>query len=656
MVATGLDTLPSELLSYICELIYNSHKPSLQSLTLVNRNCESAASAYLFRDLCFTYRCDLGRDTGPEYDAWDALLTRRNCLESVRDLRIHGSVSSLDAPLRFLESREALLEKSGWQEDSYDHFHIHEPEVVVWEDDRFTLLANLIQKLSHLEWLRWAVIEQIPSCVLEVIPKLRPDLRLEISEWRFRSPGQFNSSQDQVPIVSCAKLRSITARLVFDDVGKDLLLHMLDSLCPTLEEVRIIDCESFATYEREVSQETLQNRLQDVYARVEPKAKARLALFSYHGQMPVKALELERWLDVADTSALQRLELRSGIDSAGIWKSRLQAQSLPQLKELLLGFGFDCTSEMHDAVTEWMQTLRTTLQTLELHGNIPPKLVNMAFEVHGKTLRKLALQPEAHSGVFTLRFSSQDLKNINTLCPSLEQLAIPLERGRAIGSEFHEVYNYAALSQFANLTRLHLLLDCSRWGEMRPVWMLQGSGDDAYDDQTYMSLDVRRITFGQVRFALVNSAIDEILARKIWDLVAVQKIGLPLHEMYIQPYGNLEIITGFRPDDRPELARRLVDLYAMLREISRSYKLTRHIRDDVCELVAREPPGVKPRGYWSQVSGLERELGEVVCHPHGVEMEIFRRIWPGKPGSLSWRDEWYSLELPTPKREIVSGL
>ncbi|CZT21279.1 uncharacterized protein RCC_07142 [Ramularia collo-cygni] len=649
MLATNFDTLPVELLSYICELICHSHSPSLCALTLVNKNCESIASKQLFRDIWVSFkRLEDGRVL-TDFETWEALLERRECFESVRSISVRGTLSPA-TPVRFYHNRKAMIEQAEWLEDDFDAFSIQEPEMDESEGSIFVALVGLIEKLSFLKTLRWAAFEQLPNCILMTLPGLRKDCGLEMPEFISRH-ADAEPRQDQVLLTNCTKLRSITARTVSGDRNEHLLLHMLSGATPSLKEVRLVKCEVLTAFGVDASEEVLHRRSRAIYERNELKSRARPTLFSIHGKDPIERLELERWFEAADMSSLRRLELRSGVNSAEVWSRMMRAQFLPHLRELLLGFPFDCTTEQHDAATVWMRDLfkvnNVALQKLELRGNIPPSLVNVTVHSHGKTLRKLILIPEAHQGHSYLRFSSRDLQNINTLCPALEELAVPLERGRAVGNEFHEAHSYAALGQFASLTHLHVILDCSRWGELRPDWILQGSGDDEFDGRTYFSLDARPILHRNVRYALVNSAVDETLARTVWGLITARKLGLPLHELYVQPAGSMELITGFRPDDRPELASRLVDLYAMLREVSRSYKITRHVRDDFDELVVREPPNSIPRGHWSKLDREERDRQEVVCHLNGVEMEIFRRIWPSR--SLSWRDDWCSLQLPMPE-------
>lgn len=590
---------------------------------------------------------------------WENLLTRRECLKRVRSLHVHGALQP-QAPSRFHHSRKSLLAQAEWQESCPDEFNIHEQETFDWENDHFHVLAKLIVKLPFLERLQWAAIDQVPDCILATLSALRTDLRLEMPEWRLSYRSRFESDPDQNSSISCAQLRSLTARLMPEDMNRDVLLRMLGGFTPSLEEVRIIECEEMTSFDVHPSDRVRQRKLEDIYRRNEQKSKARLKLFSIHGKKPVETAELEQWFAAADMSRLQRLELRSGVDSAEVWKSTFRPQSLPHLRELLLGFNIDCTLEEQEAATEWLerlcQTNQNILQTLELYGNIPSRLNNIASLSRGWTLRALTFFPQPHSGPFTLRFGlPSGLTLLSSLCPLLESLTIPIGRGQSLGNEYYETQTYTAFSQFAKLTNLHILLDYSRWGEFQPWEMIQES-INADEEPTYLSLDGRRITHRHVRDAFVHSAVDEKLSRTIWELVTKGKKGMPLSELHVEPCGSMEIIRGFRPDDRPELASRLVDLYAILREVSRSYKISRHVRDDVHDLVVREPPGAIPRGHWSRVDEAERERGEVVCHLEGVEMEIFQSIWPRKEGSKSWRDDWESLELVMPEDGEVNGM
>lgn len=299
-------------------------------------------------------------------------------------------------------------------------------------------------------------------------------------EWRLRYLARDELHTFQIALITSPYLRHITARLVPENMNKDVVLHMISGANLSLEEVRIVNCTVLTTRDIDPSEDIRRVRLQNIYDQTPQKRKAKLTLFSIHDKIAIEKPELEQWFDAADMSTLQRLELRSGVEDADIWTSTLQVKTVPHLRELLLGFKFDTSREEHDAATEWLRSLLTKLQTLEICGNISPNIIDVAVKPHGSTLRRLPLIPEAHSSLFSPKFMPRDLEKLNSSCPLLEELGIPIKRGIAVGKPFHEAQNYAALSHFPKFTHLHLILDNARWGEISDIWIKEhfNSEDD----------------------------------------------------------------------------------------------------------------------------------------------------------------------------------
>ncbi|KAK4105065.1 hypothetical protein N658DRAFT_504576 [Parathielavia hyrcaniae] len=160
---------------------------------------------------------------------------------------------------------------------------------------------------------------------------------------------------------------------------------------------------------------------------------------------------------------------------------------------------------------------------------------------------------------------------------------------------------------------------------------------DEFDEQ-YLTCSLRPYRNGHVRDVLVNTAVDETLARAIFQTVCAARAehygessALALERIMILPQGGqsfphrgtmMAVAWGLRP-------------YVIA--LGRRWVLERDVRDDARHVIyAREiDKEARLRLIKSKFQGNKW---------YSRYMPIFGRIWPGA-SSASWYDDWHSLPL-----------
>jgi hypothetical protein len=267
----------------------------------------------------------------------------------------------------------------------------------------------------------------------------------------------------------------------------------------------------------------------------------------------------------------------------------------------------------------------SSLTTLRLHYYVYESLQTRVLERHGERLRQLVLLPHSALNRKMVAPTITHILNIRDSCPLLEDLTLVILRSKSNRSETR---CYEALGTFASLIKLTL--------------QLNGNAPDLpiLDEEELTALAISRthgdpLCHAHVRDALINSAVDEALARDIWDVISANKSGRPLAHLEIS--GRPAHLVGH--PENPAIVRRVTHM-------TRSFRLTRNERDDsdqveVVELQkrARERRDEEGRqGEARMVSMLEPAIEEKVG-------SIFEELWPPKPGSRDWRDDWSSWPL-----------
>lgn len=200
---------------------------------------------------------------------------------------------------------------------------------------------------------------------------------------------------------------------------------------------------------------------------------------------------------------------------------------------------------------------------------------------------------------------------------------------------------YRALGSMSRLQRLKLSLDTS------DVTAGDEEEDNSDDDADYppapnnpswseFDQQITRVRLhgyrylrnGHIRDALINSALDENLARAIFHAISIGKPAgsLPLEELSLQ-------VTGAGPH---KLHTWGSTWHGVLECLGRSWVIKRNVRDDSRnELIVKE---VKGEGFNDPEKWANHELRPFL-------KPLFRSIWPEKYEGSPWAKDWHSFPL-----------
>jgi hypothetical protein len=248
---------------------------------------------------------------------------------------------------------------------------------------------------------------------------------------------------------------------------------------------------------------------------------------------------------------------------------------------------------------------------------------------HGQTLKKLSLYPfeepsrnYANARVqreIPIEFTEERLLQIQAGCQVLEELAIPVKRNKSSASEA-KIYRYFA--KMESLKFLFLTLDCSNWRVTQ-----DNTYNPQYDeeDQKFVDYYYPYLMRGTLKETFINCAVDETLARSIWEVVSKNKIGRRLERLKLWTTGGKEYGTSGSSSHVTDL----------LDNLSRSWLIERVPRDDQEDIIVRELGRREREAHSAKV----RERRET------VPQKTFCEVWPCKEGSEGWQGDWSSFPL-----------
>lgn len=273
------------------------------------------------------------------------------------------------------------------------------------------------------------------------------------------------------------------------------------------------------------------------------------------------------------------------------------------------------------------------LADISLIGWHPEIDLDVVLAHHSSLQKMLVFLSSAES------LSQQDLITVSTHCLLLEELVIPIPRSRG---DTAEVMRYRAIGSIPRLQRLKLFLDASdvtagAEGEEEsdsdefadyppsannPSWCEFDQQITEFQIGTY-----KYLRNGHIRDALINSALDETLARTIFRAISAGKPAgsIVLEELSVEVTSAGALGGGMASSI----------WHGVLQCLARDWLIKRNIRNDSRdELILQEVN--------SERSGKFR-------YPHD-ELEpslkpLFRSIWPEKYEGSPWVEDWYSLPL-----------
>ncbi|KAJ5093439.1 hypothetical protein N7456_009300 [Penicillium angulare] len=665
-VYSFFELLPTEILGIILDYVNDNSPTSLRALALTSKSLLAVASAFIFR----TVTIQLDRESDDEIlsqskqinqnlQRFNALpivrcviIERRrldskdrahssNPMKYIDDLRKHV----LDFPLPYLRPTA----RHGFPNGAW--------EFTTEEDKKWRPVADLIRNMSQLRDLLYGGSAQFAPCLLEALHQSRPSCRLWLNTFKLNSLWDGQIDPHELALISSPSLYSIRSDgfRSWDGVPGDHFIVDREAICrtvatlaPRIQEVHVMRC--YVSHGRDP-------RPKHQWARFIGKAhddtptKGSLRYLSISGdnnegdrQDETKWIErptIALWEDSTDFSILHTLRLMSPPydEALGFLSRECSFQSLQELELTLSSSHLSLPSDDLDYYTPSFQPVYQffsslpPLSTLILHGWCPRHTFDSFLTHHGYTLTKLVISPNTSTG----HLSQHHIKQISELCPNLEELKVTIPRNRGLSSE---VETYLQLGRIPKLRHLSINLDltnvklCSRqmdypgFGPILSITAADSSFDN-YDLQECPEKLCGSMVFrnGDIREALLDHAIDSVLAKSVFETIQSQKgpEDSPLESLDLHCVGTAGLIN------HPLGTTQIYPFASVLWTMKQPWRVTRFPYSDAQIIVQ----GLRPP---SNVQGPERPL------PSWLE-EPFRRIWPEKQGGSNWSTDWHSLPL-----------
>jgi hypothetical protein len=497
-------------------------------------------------------------------------------------------------------------------------------------------LVSLIARLSRLVELNYACPNQFPPSVLRALHQHHPSCRLNLHNFRFRSLHEPETDPYEIELISSPCLHSLAVRCCRNRCsscrkGRDeVAVLQAVTIAPHLKHVNL--CRAYLP--GDVSYNSLYPiPCEGFLPPVKTPRVGNLTSLSFH-ESGLTAEEFDQWSKHTDLSKLRALGL------GGVWQfigfETMVSSSLRSLERLditlntwMLG---DRDWDRFQQQTERFFESLNPLKTLHLHGEADAYLIIKVLQRHGSALQDLLIDAyeviEDHA--LCLVFTAAEICKFGACCPVLEKLGLTIKRFK--GGYQLETSSYEALGNFPSLEKLSLRLDCHSAARDLRYPDTYGEELDDFDKalyHTYIRLyqaNIRSITLFNfhVRDALHNAAVDEKLGRSIWALISANQPSSRLSSLRIVPEGGGSFATF--EDEHMNVGAR---------HISQSFLISKSIRNDRSDV---------------DVVRIGKQAGELRDKKKDDTTDdklrkVFQKIWPPKPDSQDWRQDWSSFPL-----------
>lgn len=604
----------------------------------------------------------------------------------VRWLEVRGCLAPTVAGEERIQSRpkEPVLQdliydgttKDVFSEPVYADFDYDGPiEVLPEEDSAWQPVVDLLKALSHLEDFVFTSEEnQFPPSLLRALHTYHPACRLHLPFFRFRSLREDAADPHEMAIACSPLLHSIGVKWVdvdfkkHDDWNRQAVMRLIASgMVPNLRRVNLTHSAPMAggkRYGPYRPDPPWKGFTPGPWSQSEGTGRAAslqsLTIFDYN---PIQASHLAEWQQNNVFERLTDLTFITQVSGEALEWAALNA-SFPHLAHLdmkfLLEEGDEGAPDADSAVSAFLASLRP-LESLRLTGHIDNGTMDSILSRHGPALRSLTLHPYGSRSPSTgsrhqpLTYGCSRILQLRDACPRLEKLTLPIRRQKG---ERVEVDIYRALAELPSLTDITLEFHWSLAGG----GAMRGEGEEPSEPFGDPFMDTlfdkspqfhpRPMRNGDVWEAFLNCAVDETLARAIWDVVASGRAGRPLRSLRLGPRGGLQYGQSRIPGG----------FAAAIQHLRRGYLLERSVRDDdrdadtggaaaptavELEREAREAWDERQREERRDYLGRYAEMhpGQPLPPPSTHLEEVLQRLWPAKEGSYDWRDDWESLPL-----------
>jgi hypothetical protein len=658
---TTMASLPLELLEQIADRLETAHRPSLFVFSLASKACYNAAAFLIFRNISIMIETPEGlqRDTGRLLET----LLRTDAARHVQNITVQGAFrldtkktdsSASDSRLtpwkpeiaEILDEKEYVHysgeENAGYRYVVYDERVIEESSA---EDMAWAPFLDVLEATVGLRDLIYECRNQLPPSLLRTLHKQHSSCRLHHLTFRFRTLLWGVPYPYEMELATSPSLHRVNVVYTYQDsdadfdYNADAVMELAAGLAPNLKEVTLMEIHSpLASSQRSERRPPWQGL--PGYSR---KMVGSLTLLSVlHPELDT----LQEWAKHTDFTKLRHLRIGTGFRETSLGVSGEEMEwiarniSFTSLKTLCIDLDRrdDIGEKPHycDNAIDFFQSLGP-LEELSINGPMEPRMLKAVLNHHGPTLKRLSMVPdESKSNMrdrkeIPLTFTESRITQIQALCPVLESLTIPVYRDKSSASE---AAIYRCFSGMASLRYLFLILDCATWRMNRDA--TYDPQFEGTDNQVLTAIHYCVVKRGHLKDHFINSAVDKELARSIWMKITQNKIGKRLERL------KLWTKSAFRTGPA-EYA--LVTL--LTKRTARSWLIEHSPRDDREEVTVKElmqrareeqnlfVPTAEHRD--PNATGAAKFLSEIV--------ETFESIWPPKPDSIDWRDDWHSFPL-----------
>lgn len=658
-----INDLALETLQLIAGFLHETHRPSFYAFGLASKPCHGATIAPMFRELHLTVRDP--KTLQHDVDTLIETLARTDSARHVRCLSMKGFLrlgvevsgeSSIEAGTmddmawfeetgvdEILDGEEPIFPTSGW--------HVSHGEAVIEEsseeDVAWAPVVSLIKRLPGLKTLVYDCRNQFPPSLLGGIHE-HPQCRLKHLTFRLRSLLRDVPDAYEMALATSPSLYSVQVRCAWrdsngdDDFNQEAMMELVAGLAPNLKEVVVVETKP---YIRSAQRRRPRGPWRGLPGFAPGSGIGSLTSLSLLGSVDWWTPDVLRaWAKHTDFGALRHLALGGGHTLTSergmcevVMEWIVQNCRFPRLKTLRVHLGRDdmMVERPHyaGAAVAFFRIFEP-LDELIVSGSLEPKILDAILSRHGPTLRKLSLRPsEGETSVANGRirtevpmvFEKEHLLQIQAQCPVLQELAIPVKRTK---SNAVETEIYRTFGKMGHLQVLFLTLDCSDWRVSRDSTRRNEPSFDEIDREIYLGLDF--LQKGHIRECFMNCAVDETLARSVWDTICQVKVGKPLRSLKLwtdggDQWGNGTSNGSIRP---------VVD------KLSRSWLIERVIENNDDGTIAVKELGRRGREIRDQ-----RWRAHYQANEDSPIRQIFHRIWAPKEGSKDWGEDWESLPL-----------
>ncbi|KAK4041740.1 hypothetical protein C8A01DRAFT_45172 [Parachaetomium inaequale] len=627
MTAVRFDDLPVETLSSICEYLGHSHPSSVLSFALANKHCYSVATAVLYRTIAI--KACHAEELIHDAQQCEHLLRRDSAFRHVRRLVVYG---------RLVDPAEAVWYYGAGQPLGLERVPCEKLMGSPYEDDEQTIeyfvaslglrplayesgkdrsyfdlcwrsLCRLIELLPALTDFVFASTAQLPPCLLETLHKHfagpRPNrLRLHVSPFFLRSLDHEKLDRDELSLASSPLLHRVW--VLYEDTNGydgrgmpsyhgDAVMDLVRGLAPNLKDASMFHEPGVEAYELGIPlppRPAWKGFPEGTLTLGSLQSLELDGMYTGNGHSWPRDLSqhtIQRWAQCTDLSVLQTLKLRQIV--------RLEALAFltdtctfPNLTSLTIEYAGAALAgpESAELLQKFLSSL-PNLRSLELFGMDPAQTLDTT--AFNPRLQRLRL-PNALGTLY-----HRHLPALVQRCPLLEDLAVAVPRSR--GSAAHEVRLYGALGSLPRLRRLALTLDASCPTPETQSYVpasLATMIDDL--DATFTEGGLEGVPRRAVFNTLVDCAVDEALAVAIFRAISRGKQGstasgvgsvvVPLEQLNIRVVGG-----GGGYASEAHTAGAVLAPY--LRDMARSWRVDRDIRDDRDGGVCAVEMGMRPR-------------------------------------------------------------